>query len=149
LAASTPIDDKLAKKIASTVRLFASDRPGEAAAAAEAFARILQSAGPDVIHAVAKRIEVTRADMEAVYAAGVAKGRKLEKQEARINGGMFPSSHDMAMWIRERAEQMLRDKERTFVHDMAARSLSRELTEKQEKWLRAIFLRTGGPMMSA
>jgi hypothetical protein len=51
------IDEKLAKKIAGIVRRLASDKPGEVAVAVEAFGRTLQSAGADIIHAVAERIE--------------------------------------------------------------------------------------------
>ena len=51
------IDDKLAKKIAGIVRRLASDRSGEVAVAVEAFGRTPQSAGADIIHAIAERIE--------------------------------------------------------------------------------------------
>jgi hypothetical protein len=142
------IDDKLAKRIAATVRLLASDKPGEAAAALQALGRVLQGAGADAIHAVADRIEhpLTEEEMKKIFEAGVARGLKQAKREARINGGEFPSNHDMAMWCRQQ-DQKLNDWERKFINDMAAKSLSRALSLKQEEKLRAIFLHTGGPML--
>jgi hypothetical protein len=141
------IDDKLAKKIAGTVRLLASDRPGEAVAAIQAFGRILQGAGVDVVHCIAKRIEhpgdtLNDAEMKAIFDAGVAEGLKQAKRQMRVNGA-YPSSHDMALYCRQRNHQ-LREKEQRFVNDMAARSLQRALTPRQEEWLKAIFLRLGG-----
>ena len=38
----------------------------------------------------------------------------------------------------------LRDKEREFVDDMAGRTVWREPTEKQGKWLKSIWFRLGG-----
>src|SRR5262249_37701179 len=73
----TTIDDKLAKKITGIVRQLTSDKPGEAAAATEAFGRTLQSAGVDIIHAVAERIEhsggLSDAEMQEIFDGGAAK----------------------------------------------------------------------------
>jgi hypothetical protein len=48
-----------------------------------------------------------------------------------------------ARWCQHHADR-LRTNERQFVNDMAARSVWRPLTAKQEKWLRSIFLKLGG-----
>jgi hypothetical protein len=65
---------------------------------------------------VAERIErpLTKDEMKKIFEAGVARGLKQAKQEARINGGIFPPAHEMAMWCRERSQQ-LREKEQQFV----------------------------------
>jgi hypothetical protein len=146
-----PIDAKLAKKIADIVRRLMSDQPGEVTTALEALGRVLQSAGTDAIHCVADRIEhhsgLTEAEMKTVFEAGVVKGLQRAKQQARVNGGIFPPAHDMAMWCRQQHDQPRNDWERTFINDIAARSLSRGLTPRQEEKLRSIFLRTGGLMV--
>jgi glucose-6-phosphate dehydrogenase assembly protein OpcA len=145
----TTIDDDLAKKIAGIVRRITSDKPDEATEAVKAFGRTLQSAGADVIHAVAERIEkpsdkLSDAEMKEIFDAGIAKGLQQAKRQARING-TFPSAHDMALYCRERDDR-LREKERDFINDMAARSIWRGLTQRQEEWLKSIFLRLGGEM---
>jgi hypothetical protein len=144
----TTIDDELGKKITGIVRRLTSDKPGEAAAATQAFGRTLQSAGVDIIHAVAERIEhsggLSDAEMQEIFDAGVAKGLRQAKQQLRING-VFPSAHDMALYCRQHDDR-LREKERDFVNDMAARSIWRGLTQRQVEWLKRIFLRLGGEM---
>jgi hypothetical protein len=148
MANLAPIDDRLAKRIAATVRLLASDKSGEVAAALQALGRVLQGAGAEVINGIADRIEhpLTKDEMKRIFEAGIARGIKQAKQEARNGGGMFPAAHEMALHCRQHTDR-LREKERDFVNDMAARSLSRALTQRQEEWLRAIFLKTGGPML--
>jgi len=145
------VDEKLMKKIAGIVRRLTSNQPGEVAASLETLGRVLQSAGADVIHCIADRIEhhsgLTDAEMKAVFDAGVERGRKQAKQAARINGGIFPPAHDMAMWCRQQEHKLRDDWERTFINDIAARSLTRALTPRQEEKLRGIFLRTGGAML--
>lgn len=130
----TTIDDKLAKKITGIVRQLTSDKPGEAAAT-EAFGRTLQSAGVDIIYAVAERIEhsggLSDAEMQEIFDGGAAKGLRQAKQQARING-VFPSAHDMALYCRQHDDR-LREKERDFVNDMAARSIWRGLTQRQDR----------------
>jgi hypothetical protein len=140
----------IAGKLATFIRLFASDKDGEVVAAVHALIRALQNAGSD-LHELAELVEhangeLSDAEMKKIFDAGIAVGLKQAKQEARINGGTFPPAHEMALWCRQH-DQQLREKELRFVNDMAARSPQRALTQRQEEWLRAIFLRTGGPML--
>jgi hypothetical protein len=84
--------------------------------------------------------------MQEIFDAGVATGRKQARQQLHVNGAVFPSAHDMALWCRQQDDR-LRSKEREFLNDVSVRSLWRPLTLRQEEWLRAIFLRLGGEML--
>jgi hypothetical protein len=54
-----------------------------------------------------------------------------------------PRWNAMAMFCLERRERM-RPNELQFVEDMAGRTLSYEPSEKQGRWLLAIFIKLGG-----
>jgi hypothetical protein len=54
-----------------------------------------------------------------------------------------PQWHEIACYC-QRHNNPLREDKKTFVNDMAARTVLREPTAKQEKWLRSIFFRLGG-----
>jgi hypothetical protein len=147
-----PIDNKLAKKVADIVRRLTSNQPGEVANTIEALGRVLQNAGADVIHCIANRIEhhnrLTEAEMKAIFDAGVVAGRSQARQQLHVNGAVFPSAHEMALWCRQQDDR-LRPKEREFLNDVSARTLWRSPTLRQEEWLKAIFLRLGGEMLQS
>jgi hypothetical protein len=143
----------IAGKLAPLIRLLSSDQDGEALAAARAINRLLKSAGVD-IHALADHVEktngsgLTDAEMRKLYDAGYDAG--VRAIEARQHGaGDFhnvdgmPAWHEIARFCQQNSIR-LRDNERTFVNDMASRTVWREPTPKQEKWLRSIFFRLGG-----
>jgi hypothetical protein len=144
----------VAGKLGSIVRMLSSDREGEIVAAARALGRTLKSAGLD-IHALAERIEqadgsgkISEADMRRLYAAGFAAGRAAaEKQNDpggdfhNLDGTTTPEA--MAAWCRRHSDR-LGEREREFVRSISAHVVWREPTPKQAKWLRSIFLRTGG-----
>jgi hypothetical protein len=75
-------------------------------------------------------------------------GREKAKQ---FNGTDFrgvdglPNWEEMARYCQVNNSR-LGDKETKFVNDMAARTVWREPTEKQAKWLKSIFLRLGGKL---
>ena len=119
-----PITGKLCKMI----RMLASDCDGDVIAAARAIKRTLRSEGLD-IHALAEGIEEPN-------------GGALTEAEIRKLDGT-PSWHEIALWCQQRNER-LREKEREFVSDMASRTVWRDPTEKQGKWLKSIFYRLGG-----
>jgi hypothetical protein len=144
-----PIADKLGKMI----RMLGSDRDGDVIAAARAIKRTLRSEGLD-IHALADGIEkpngsaLSEAEMRKLCDAGYDAGLRAAEDKhhgwadfANIDG--TPSWHEMALFCQQRDDR-LREKERQFIHDITARTVWREPTEKQAKWLKSIFYRLGG-----
>jgi hypothetical protein len=139
------------QKLGTFVRLLASPQDGEVLAAARAIVRTLKSAGKD-IHALAERVEnansekLSEVEMKKLYNAGYEAG--MRAVESRQTGDFHnvdgtPDWHEIALFCRQNSNR-LRENERTFVNDMASRSVWREPTEKQAKWLRSIFYRLGG-----
>jgi hypothetical protein len=146
--ALTPI----AAKLATFIRLLSSDKDGEVVAAARAMQRTLKAAGAD-IHALADRVEksndkLSDADMKVLYETGFADGRRATENAQQRSGDFYnvdstPPWHEMATWCQQQKDR-LRDKEREFIDDMASRTVWREPTEKQGKWLLSIFYKLGG-----
>ena len=142
----------IAAKLGRFLRLLSSDQDGEVVAAARALVRTLKGAGQD-IHALAAAIErpsggkLSKAEMKILYDHGYADGFR-DGENKEHNGADFKnvggkSWHEIAMWCNDRAGELSASEEQ-FVHDMAARSVWREPTEKQAKWLKSICLRLGG-----
>jgi hypothetical protein len=149
MKALAPIADRLGKMI----RMLSSDRDGDVISAARAINRALRNEGLD-IHTLAEGIEkpndgtLNEAEMKKLYDAGYDAGLRAAEDRhhgsadfANIDG--TPSWHEIALFC-QRHDDRLRDKEREFVADMASRTVWREPTEKQAKWLRSIFYRLGG-----
>ena len=139
------------QKLGTFIRLLASEQDGEALAAARAIVRTLKSTGAD-IHTLAERVEnanggkLTDTEMRKLYDAGFQAG--MRAVESRSTGEFHnvdgtPAWNEIALFCQQNNNR-LRDNERQFVNDMASRSLWREPTEKQAKWLRSIFYRLGG-----
>jgi hypothetical protein len=145
------IDTKLAKKIAGTVRLLTSNKSGDVDAAAQAFARILQRAGNDVIFAVAERIEnesngkLTDAEMQEIFDAGVVHGKKLGAQaqaQSQQAHAQLPSAYTMANFCFERQDRM-NDWERKFIINILPWS-RQGLSPRRQSKLEDIYIRLGG-----
>ena len=137
-------------KLASLVRLLASDRDGEVVAAARAIPRVLKAAGAD-IHVLAAQVEqangkrFSEADAAEIYRRGVEDG----KREAE-SGPMFrnvnldgePSWHEIAVECAAHPNRLLHEREKQFVKDMVRRTVhGGEPTERQASWLRKIYAR--------
>ena len=142
-------------KIASLFRMLSSDRDGEVVGAARALVRTLKSAGAD-IHALADRVEhangdgLTDAEMRKLYDAGYDAGVRAAENKAH-GGGDFHNVDGLPNWSEialycQRHNDRLRPTEQTFIDDMASRTVWREPTPKQEKWLKSIFYRLGGKL---
>jgi hypothetical protein len=147
------IDKNFARKLAGTVRLLASNRPNEAAAAAQAFARILLGAGNDVIFGVAERIEnesngkLSDTEMKEIFDAGVEHGKKLGEQaqaQAQQAHVQMPSAYNMAMFCLEQIDRLSREKDREFVRNMTFWSRRGPLSPKRQTWLEDLYVRLGG-----
>jgi len=147
------------RRLASSVRLLASDREGEVLAAAHAIPRTLKAAGID-IHALAELIEqanggkLNDAEMKKLYDAGHAAGYAAgvcaaEAKVAHDDDGFrningTPSWQQIVRFCQQRRKR-LRGNEQGFVDDMAGQILWREPTPKQAKWSQSIYARLGGP----
>ena len=154
----TELPTSTRRKLASSIRLLASNREGEVLAAAHAIPRTLKAASVD-IHALADLVEqinggkLSEAEMKKLYDAGYEAGRAdgVRAAEAKVshdadgfrNVNGLPSWHDMARFCQEHSAR-LRGNEPDFVDDMTGLTLWREPTPKQAKWLKSIYARLGG-----
>ena len=89
------------------------------------------------------------ADAEIIFARGVEKGRieEARKQQAPpefYDADGYPRWNDIALFCQRNVTRLRDEWERTFINDMAGKTLLREPTEKQAKHLLAIFIRLGG-----
>jgi hypothetical protein len=151
------IDKSFARKLAGTVRMLTSNKPGDVDAAKQALLRILQSASKDMIFGVAERIETDPAEIQAnghlnetelkqVFEAGVEHGKKLSAQaQAQTQQAypQMPSAFTMAMYCLERIER-LDDKHHDFIEKMARTSRRYTLSTRQQAYLEDLYLQLGG-----
>jgi hypothetical protein len=152
------LNETIAKRIAAVFRRLNSHFDGEVLAAAAALKRLLASEGLSindlaiVLENCNGEIEVRKysdKDAEIIFARGVDKGRaeQLRAQQAPpefydINGQ--PRWNEIALFCQRNDARLHNTWERTFVNDMAGKTLAREPTEKQAKHLLAIFVKLGG-----
>jgi hypothetical protein len=141
------------QKLGTLIQLLASEQDGEALAAARAIVRTLQATGAD-IHTLAERVEsanggkLSEAEMRKLYDAGYQAGMRAVENKQHGAGDFhnvdgLPAWNEIALFC-QRNNDRLRPNERESVNDMAARTVWREPSEKQAKWLRSIFFRLGG-----
>ena len=135
-------------RLASFIRLLSSDKEGEVIAAARAITRTLRGVNLD-IHALAERVGgISESDMKRLYDAGYDAGARAAETNQHGSGDFHnidgtPSWHDIARYCQRNADR-LRENERKFVNDVTARTVWREPSEKQGKWLKSIYYRLGG-----
>src|SRR5215813_5365498 len=144
----------LEEKIAAVVRLLASDRDGEVIAAVNALKRTLASAGTD-INGLAHGIE--NLDKSTVVPDEIKKkiwDAAVEHTENRLHGAdEFRSTDGKPTWqsvalFCQRNKQRLRPQTHEFVDKMASQTVwDQEPTEKQHKYLFALFLQLGGKII--
>ena len=149
----------IAPKLAKLMRLFSSDKPGEVAAAVEAFVRTLQTIGADV-HDAADRMEhanngaLVEAELKEVWDAGVKEGIKWSEQRMRNQAGhsspahsvpQFPSAADMALYCYQHLNRC-NEWETEFASNMAVWTRRRPLTVKQQARLEELFIKLGGKL---
>lgn len=128
-----PIADKLGK----LVRLLTSDRDGEVVAAARGINRTLKNAGLD-IHVLAAAIEQSGGQPAGQYTAN--------DERPKWAGGEQTDWHAVASECAAHPNRLRDQREKDFVADMVAwTELGGQPTEKQAKWLRAIYLRVRPP----
>jgi hypothetical protein len=142
-----------ANKLAAIIRMLSSDKDGDVLNAGRALDRTLKSVGCD-IHDLAEVIahanggKLSEAEMKKLYNAGYEAGVKAVEGRQYSSGDFhnvdgLPDWHEIARFCQQNSVR-LRENERQFVDDMASRTVWRQPTPKQEKWLRSIFYRLGG-----
>ena len=152
----------LEERIAAVVRLLASDRDGEVIAAVNALKRTLASAGTD-IHGLAYGIEnLGKAEKKAAEKAAemLAQERRkvwdaaVQHTENRLHGADdFISADGKPTWQSvalycQRNKRRLRPQTHEFVDKMASQTVwDREPSERQHKYLFALFLQLGGKVI--
>jgi len=144
----------LEERIASIVRLFASDKDGDIIAAAHALRRTLESAGTDInglahgIENLGKSAEVSKERMNQIWDAAVQHTEnRLHGADDFIDSSGKPTWEAVALFC-QRNKQRLDTRHHPFIDDMASRTVwGHEPTEKQHKYLFALFLKLGGKII--
>jgi hypothetical protein len=152
------LSEPTAKKIARLLRLFGSNFEGEAVSALMAMKRLVASEGlsfndiATVIENHQGEIEEKKfsdTDADIIFARGMEKGRVEEARKRDLPPDFYdadgcPQWHSIALFCQKNHQQLRDDWERTFIDDMAGKTVYREPSEKQAKYLLAIFIRLGG-----
>jgi hypothetical protein len=148
----------LAKRVGKFMRLLGSSFDGEAISAATSLRRLVASEGlafndlATLIENCDGAIEERKysdADAEVIFARGTDKGRAEEARRREAPPEFYdpegrPRWNEIALFCRKHIARLYGDWERTFITDMAGKTLWREPTDKQAKHLIAIFVKLGG-----
>jgi hypothetical protein len=152
------LNEPIAKRVAKLFRLLASGFDGEVLSAARRMRQQLAAEGlsfNDIATVIEnangeiEQLKYSDSDAEIIFARGVEKGRAEQSRKPLLAADFYdgasgaPRWNAMAMFCLERRERM-RAHELQFVEDMAGRTLSYDPSEKQGKWLLAIFIKLGG-----
>jgi hypothetical protein len=131
------------EKIQKLLKLLSSPNDGEVVAAAHALQRVLRETGSD-IHELAARLDgLSREEMKKLYDAGFEQGKNAATPTDFSDVG--PSYFEMAREIQSMGDGRLSQRETDFVNDMTRWCTRREPTEKQAKWLHALYCKIGRP----
>ena len=142
----------LEQRIAMTIRLLASERDGEIIAAVHALKRTLASAGTD-LNGLAHGIEnlgkgVSNEEWKKIWDMAVQHTEnRLHGADDFIDSTGKPTWEAVALFC-QRNKQRLDTRHHQFIDDMASRTVwGHEPTEKQHKYLFALFLKLGGKII--
>ena len=152
------LNEPVAKRIAKLVRMMSSDFDGEVLSANARLKSLLKEERLS-FHDLATVIEncngeieerkYSDTDAEMIFARGVDKGRKEEANRKDLPPAFYDSDgqprwNEIALFCQKNVARLRGEWERTFVNDMAGKTLLRSPTEKQAKHLLAIFVKLGG-----
>jgi hypothetical protein len=153
------LNEPIAKRIAKLFRLLASDFDGEVLSALRRMKQQLANEGLSfndiaiVIENANGAIEERKysdADAKIIFERGKQKGREEEARSRPqdqppdfYDGDGQPRWNAIATFC-QKHHPRLRPNEQEFIDDMAGKTMWREPTEKQGKWLLSIFIRLGG-----
>ncbi|MGO9049409.1 MAG: hypothetical protein ACLP19_27210 [Xanthobacteraceae bacterium] len=152
------LDETVTKKIGKLMRMLSSSFEGEAHNALRKLNGLLEAEGltfNDIAVVVENHqgeIEERKysdADAEIIFAKGVEKGRSEEARKKDLPPEFYdadgrPRWNEIALFCQKHTARLRTEWERTFVNDMAGKTLWSEPTEKQAKHLLAIFIKLGG-----
>jgi hypothetical protein len=158
LAMSATLDEPVAKRIARLMRILASSYEGEWHNAVTMMKRTLEAERltfndiATVIENLQGEIEEKKysdTDAEIIFAKGVEKGRKEEARKREAPPEFYdadgqPRWNEIALFCQKNTARLRSDWERTFINDMAGKTLWSQPSEKQAKHLLAIFVKLGG-----
>ena len=141
-------------RIADCVRMFVSDKDGDVIAAAAGLKRVLASAGTDIfglahgIENLGKSTVVPDEIKKKIWDAAVQHTEnRLHGADDFINADGKPTWEAVALFC-QRNKQRLRPQTQEFVDKMASQTVyGREPTERQHKYLFALFLQLGGKII--
>jgi len=144
----------LEQRLAAVVRLLASNSDGEVLAAVQALRRTLQSAGTDInglaqgIENLGKSTVVPDEIKRKIWDAAVQHTEnRLHGADDFIDSSGKPTWEAVALFC-QRNKQRLDTRHHPFIDDMASRTVwGHEPTEKQHKYLFALFLKLGGKII--
>jgi hypothetical protein len=152
------LDETVTRKIGKFIRLLGSPFEGEAHNALRKLKTLIEAEGltfndiATVIENHQGEIEERKysdTDLEIIFAKGKEKGR-AEAARANTAPPEFYDADGQPRWNEialfcQKNESRLRDEwERTFVNDMAGKTVWRLPSDKQAKHLIAIFVKLGG-----
>jgi hypothetical protein len=136
-------------KISKLTKMLSSSNDGEVVTAARALLRTLAQEGTD-IHELADHVvgivegrKPSQAEVQRIYDEAFRSGQTAAAASAGFHHTEDPSFHKMACEIQHKANGRLSPKERDFVDDMVSWCARRAPSEKQAKWLHAIYCRIG------
>jgi hypothetical protein len=133
------------EKIGKLIKMLSSSNDGEVVAAARAILRTLAQEGTD-IHELAARVDggkLSKADMQRIYDQAYRDGKDAAAADVGFRSVDPPSFYEMACEIQHKGDGHLSEKEQGFVADMVRWCAHREPSEKQAKWLHAIYCKIG------
>jgi hypothetical protein len=132
-------------KLGKLIKMLSSPNEGEVVAAARAILRTLEAEGGD-IHELAARVadnKLLKADMQRIYDAAYRAGAESTQAATGFADVGVPSFHSMACEVQHKGEGRLTPKEQDFIDDMVRWCARREPSEKQAKWIHALYCRFG------
>jgi hypothetical protein len=139
--------EPVAEKLEKLLKMLSSPRDGEVIAAVQAIMRTLKGAGADIheLAACVKGGKLSTADMQRIYDAAFADGRRAAetKRPTAEWQDTEPNWQEIATECRDRGDGRLTPREHEFVDDMVRWTVYRKPSEKQAKWLYAIYVRLG------
>ena len=133
------------EKIGKLIKMLSSSNDGEVVAAARALTRTLAQEGAD-IHELAARVEgrkLSQAEMQRIYDQAYRDGKDAAAADVGFTAVDLPSFYKMACEIQHEGDGRLSEREQGFVDDMVRWCARREPSEKQAKWLHAIYCKIG------
>jgi hypothetical protein len=153
----TALNEPLAKRIATLIRLLSSNFDGEILGTVAAMKRLFAAEGLS-FHDIATVIEscngeiegrkYTDSDAKVIFERGVERGKDLAEQQRNdlefYDSDGRPRWYDMAVFCQRNAGQLRSQWEKDFVADIAGKVLEHAPSAKQARCILKIFVKLGG-----